>query len=63
MVEIYLQLREYVDRSFITMDRLVKLLEVNNHYDNVKMSQVMETFVADLIKLILRFSKNPFELL
>lgn len=44
------------------MDRQLTLLQYASQRE-AKMGEVLETFLSDLIKLIIAFSKNPYYLI
>jgi len=57
-MEEYRKLKDFVNRSFLTMDKQIQQLVFESR-DPSHVEDALETFIADLVKVILAFSKDP----
>jgi len=57
-MEEYRKLKNFVNRSFLTMDNQIKQLVLESS-DPSHIEDALETFIADLVKVIFAFSKDP----
>jgi hypothetical protein len=57
-MEEYRKLKNFVNRSFFTMDKQIQQLAFESQ-DPAHIEDALETFIADLVKVVFAFSRDP----